>query len=100
MKNWKNQTIWTKDNLHVLRGMNSGSVDLIYLDPPFNSNRGFIVAIGIEGRIKVNEIDAARVQATQYLQVVPRPDGLVFPVSHQGRKRAQLLVAISARGSR
>ena len=35
--NWANQTIWTGDNLPILRGMNSESVDLIYLDPPFNS---------------------------------------------------------------
>ena len=31
-------TIFTADNLDVLRGMNSGCIDLIYLDPPFNSN--------------------------------------------------------------
>ena len=35
--NWKNQTIWTGDCLDIMRGMNSESVDLIYLDPPFNS---------------------------------------------------------------
>ena len=35
--NWSNQTIWTGDNLDIMRGMNSASVDLIYLDPPFNS---------------------------------------------------------------
>ena len=44
--NWKNRTIWTRDNLHVLRGMNSASVDLIYLDPPFNSNRTYSAPIG------------------------------------------------------
>ena len=27
--NWVNQTIWTGDNLDVMRGMNSESVDLI-----------------------------------------------------------------------
>ena len=36
-QNWKNRTMWTGDNLPILRGMNSESVDLIYLDPPFNS---------------------------------------------------------------
>ncbi len=46
--NWKNQTIWTADNLDVLRGMNSESVDLIYLDPPFNSNRNYSAPIGSE----------------------------------------------------
>ena len=46
--NWKNRTIWTGDNLDVLRGMNSQSVDLIYLDPPFNSNKAFSAPIGSE----------------------------------------------------
>ncbi len=44
--NWVNRTIWTGDNLHILRGMNSESVDLIYLDPPFNSNRNYAAPIG------------------------------------------------------
>ena len=33
-----NQTIWTGDNLDIMRGMNSESVDLIYFDPSFNRN--------------------------------------------------------------
>ena len=37
--NWRNRTLWTGDNPDIMRGMNSESVDLIYLDPPFNSNR-------------------------------------------------------------
>ena len=44
--NWKNQTIWTRDNLEVMRCMNSDSVDLIYLDPPFNSNADYAAPIG------------------------------------------------------
>ena len=44
--NWANQTIWTGDNLPILRGMNSASVDLIYLDPPFNSNADYAAPIG------------------------------------------------------
>ena len=35
--NWRNRTLWTGDNLDIMRGMNSESVDLIYLDPPFSS---------------------------------------------------------------
>ena len=46
--NWANQTIWTGDNLDVMRGMNSETVDLIYLDPPFNSNRDYAAPIGSE----------------------------------------------------
>ena len=38
--------MWTGDNLDIMRGMNSESVDLIYLDPPFNSNRTYSAPIG------------------------------------------------------
>ena len=44
--NWKNRTLWTGDNLDIMRGMNSGSVDLIYLDPPFNSDKDYAAPIG------------------------------------------------------
>ena len=30
--------MWTPDNLDILRGLNSESIDLVYADPPFNSN--------------------------------------------------------------
>ena len=46
--NWKSKTVLTGDNLYVMRGMNSESVDLIYLDPPFNSNRAYAAPIGSE----------------------------------------------------
>jgi site-specific DNA-methyltransferase (adenine-specific) len=39
-------TLFTGDNLFILNGMNSNSVDLIYLDPPFNSKRLYSGAIG------------------------------------------------------
>ena len=39
--NFVNRTLWTGDNLDILRGLNSESVDLIYLDPPFTSNRDY-----------------------------------------------------------
>ena len=44
--NFKNKTIWTGDNLDIMRGMNSECVDLIYLDPPFNSNANYAAPIG------------------------------------------------------
>ena len=44
--NWEPKTIWTGDNLPIMRGMNSGCVDLIYLDPPFNSNANYAAPIG------------------------------------------------------
>ena len=40
------KTIFTGDNLPILRGMNTASVDLIYLDPPFNSNANYAAPIG------------------------------------------------------
>ena len=44
--NWNNRTIWTGDNLGIMRGMASESVDLIYLDPPFNSKHNYAAPIG------------------------------------------------------
>lgn len=44
--NFADKTIWTGDNLDILRGMNSESVDLIYLDPPFNSNQNYAAPVG------------------------------------------------------
>ena len=45
-RNFAARTIWTGDNLDILRGLNSETVDLIYLDPPFNSNRDYAAPIG------------------------------------------------------
>ena len=42
------KTIFTGDNLPIMRGMNSESVDLIYLDPPFNSKANYAAPIGSE----------------------------------------------------
>ena len=46
--NWANRTLWTGDNLDIMRGMNSETADLIYLDPPFNSKRDYAAPIGSE----------------------------------------------------
>ena len=42
----KNRTVFCRDNLEVLRGIDSGTVDLIYLDPPFNKKKQFTSPIG------------------------------------------------------
>ena len=42
----KNRTIFCRDNLEVLRGMNNNTIDLIYLDPPFNKKKQFTSPIG------------------------------------------------------
>ena len=46
--NIKNRTIFCNDNLYVLRGLDNNSIDLIYLDPPFNSNKTYAAPIGSE----------------------------------------------------
>ena len=48
MMNVENRTIFEGDNLHILRGIDSETIDLIYLDPPFNSNRTYEAPIGSE----------------------------------------------------
>ena len=59
-------TIFTGDNLPILRGIDSFCIDLIYLDPPFNSNHNYAAPIGSEAagaKFKdtwtLNEIDRA-----------------------------------------
>ncbi len=42
----KNRTIFCHDNLPILRGIDSESIDLIYLDPPFNKGKQFHAPIG------------------------------------------------------
>ena len=44
--NFANRTIWTADNMEILPGIDTASVDLVYLDPPFNSNKDYAAPIG------------------------------------------------------
>ena len=44
--NVANRTLFTYDNLPVMQGINSETIDLIYLDPPFNSKRNYAAPIG------------------------------------------------------
>ena len=44
--NFDNRTLFIADNLDIMRGMDSDTIDLIYLDPPFNSNRNYKAPIG------------------------------------------------------
>ena len=49
--NWENKTLFLGDNLHIMRRMNSSLMDLIYLDPPFNSHRKYKAPIGANREI-------------------------------------------------
>ncbi len=44
--NLQNRSIYCRDNIDVLQGINSQCVDLIYLDPPFNKKKVFTAPIG------------------------------------------------------
>ncbi len=46
--NVENRTIFENDNLQVLRCLDTDTIDLIYLDPPFNSNRTFEAPVSSE----------------------------------------------------
>lgn len=48
--NVPSRTIFTSDNLDILRGINSECIDLIYLDPPFNSNQTYAAPLDSEAR--------------------------------------------------
>ena len=41
-----NRTIFCRDNIDVLGGIDSETIDLIYLDPPFNKKKVFTAPIG------------------------------------------------------
>ena len=44
--NIPNRTVFVGDNLDVMRGLDSNIADLVYLDPPFNSNRTYSAPLG------------------------------------------------------
>lgn len=44
--NVKNRTIFCRDNIDILHGINSNSIDLVYLDPPFNKKKEFTAPTG------------------------------------------------------
>ena len=44
--NVENRTLFIADNLDIMRGIDTGCIDLIYLDPPFNSKKQWKAPIG------------------------------------------------------
>lgn len=46
LPNVRHRTMFTGDCLAVLRGFEDACVDLIYLDPPFNSKHNYAAPIG------------------------------------------------------
>ena len=73
-----NQTIWTGDKLDIMRGMNSESGDLIYLDPPFNSNADYAALIGSQAGIERHRPRVARSDTNRLSSLVRALDGGTF----------------------
>ena len=44
--NVQNRTLFIADNLDIMRGIDSETIDLIYLDPAFNTNKQYKAPIG------------------------------------------------------
>ncbi|MCY4298918.1 MAG: hypothetical protein OXC61_06425 [Flavobacteriaceae bacterium] len=44
--NLENRTIYCRDNIDVLVAIDTETVDMIYLDPPFNKNKSFTAPLG------------------------------------------------------
>ena len=75
--NVDNRTIFCKDNLEVMRGINSGCVDLIYLDPPFNKNRKFTAPVGSSAKgAGFDDIFREEQVKDEWLQTIKEDRGL------------------------
>ena len=42
----KNRTLFCRDNIDILQNIDSQTIDLIYLDPPFNKKKVFTAPLG------------------------------------------------------
>ena len=93
--NWANRTIFTGDNLDVMRGMNSESVDLIYLDPPFNSNRNYSAPVGSEaaGAAFKDAWTMSDVKAAEHGEVADRNPALYKIIDAAGATHGKPMMA-------
>ena len=67
----KNRSMFCRDNLEALRGFDSNTVDLIYLDPPFNSKRQYHAPIGSQAEgASFNDIFAEADVKNEWLGVI------------------------------
>ena len=93
--NWANRTIFTGDNLDVMRGMNSESVDLIYLDPPFNSNRNYSAPVGSDaaGAAFKDAWTMSDVKAAEHGEVADRNPALYKVIDAAGEAHGKPMKA-------
>lgn len=69
--NVASRTIFCNDNLEVLGGINSDSIDLIYLDPPFNKNKKFTAPLGSSAEgAEFSDIFRAEDVKAEWLQTI------------------------------
>ena len=64
---------WTGDNLSVMSGLDSNIIDLIYLDPPFNSKKEWINVFKTADKsieLKFNDIWKPKVKDVHELQLI------------------------------
>lgn len=80
-------TLFTGDNLDILQGINSESIDLVYLDPPFNKNNDFKSPIGgaaFRDKWDADDIDYAAIELLREKQ--PRMANLWDAMPNNGTK--------------
>ena len=98
------------DNLDVLRQLPDECVDLIYLDPPFNSNQFYVAAFGDKGgvaaqlrdiwrwnaasELALNNLETLAFRSPEYQrlldcvrEVSPTRAGILNPAQFQPRQR-------------
>ena len=63
------------DNLDILRDLPDECVDLIYLDPPFNSNHNYVAAFGDKGSVDAQLRDIWRWTVESETQYQRLPEG-------------------------
>lgn len=90
----KPRTVFCRDNLDILRGINSKSIDLIYLDPPFKKGLDTDAPIGIhaEGasfKDKWQMSDIKQEWFAQILETNPRVYSVVDMARATATKSAQ-----------
>ena len=63
LPNVDNRTIFTADNLDIMRELDDDCIDLIYLDPPFNSQRRYFDPFGYREDLRIGFDDVWRMDA-------------------------------------
>ena len=75
--NVENRTLFSHDNLPVMQEINSESIDLIYLDPPFKSDKNYAAPIGSQAAgaafTDTWSLDDVKKEWVEEIQVVNQP---------------------------